>query len=183
MIFMRVAKERLADVRPTSWQELHELLAERGMRYEKKGSGAVISVGDEVIKASSVSKRFSLSKLEASLGEYVHADTDIAVKKHEPEPLSPANDNEDWRAYQQFRSTFYADKKDARAAMQKQISDERKALMKIQSDERKTHIGSKSWRGRGRELNNTRSLFAAKHQREKLELKERHAALRAAFNK
>lgn len=40
------------------------------MRYVRKGSGAVIHVGETVVKASSVDRNFSLGKLCKRLGEF-----------------------------------------------------------------------------------------------------------------
>ena len=54
----------------TSWKELHARLAERGMQYERKGSGAVVHVGDVPVKASDVSRAASLMALQKRLGAY-----------------------------------------------------------------------------------------------------------------
>lgn len=40
----------------SNWEELHTLMHSKGMEYRKKGSGAVIHVGDITLKASSVSR-------------------------------------------------------------------------------------------------------------------------------
>lgn len=53
-----------------SWKELHTRLASVGLRFERKGSGAVIFVGETAVKASSVDRKFGLSKLCKRLGEY-----------------------------------------------------------------------------------------------------------------
>ena len=42
-----------------TWAELHAALAARGLRYERKGSGALIYVGDQPVKASEVSRNAS----------------------------------------------------------------------------------------------------------------------------
>ncbi|MFQ8738464.1 MAG: relaxase/mobilization nuclease domain-containing protein, partial [Bilophila wadsworthia] len=61
----RIAQERghsiIKDAQ--SWPELHEKLAEAGLRFEKKGSGAIIFVGEKAVKASSVDRAFSMGKL------------------------------------------------------------------------------------------------------------------------
>ncbi len=54
----------------SSWEDFHNTLAFHGMKYQKKGSGAVIVVGDVTVKASSVSKNLTLSKLEKQLGPF-----------------------------------------------------------------------------------------------------------------
>ena len=50
---------------------MHEGLKNCGLRFEKKGSGAIIWVGDTAVKASSVDRSFSMGKLVKKLGEFV----------------------------------------------------------------------------------------------------------------
>jgi hypothetical protein len=45
-------------------------LAERGIVFERKGSGPVLHVGEAVIKASQAGRDISLSKLEKRLGTF-----------------------------------------------------------------------------------------------------------------
>ncbi len=68
----RIARERGHSIimDATSWRELHEELAEVGLRFEKKGSGALVWVGDVAVKASSVDRAFSMPKLVKKLGEF-----------------------------------------------------------------------------------------------------------------
>lgn len=62
----RVAQERGHEIIATAknWEELHANLAAVGLRFERKGSGAIIFVGDVAVKASSVDRAFSLGKLQ-----------------------------------------------------------------------------------------------------------------------
>jgi hypothetical protein len=53
-----------------SWGELHSRLLQIGMRFEAKGSGAVIYIGETAIKASSLHRDCSLAKLIKKLGAY-----------------------------------------------------------------------------------------------------------------
>jgi hypothetical protein len=61
----RIAQERGHNIirDADSWEDMHRKLAEVGLRFEKKGSGAVIFVGDIAVKASSVDRAFSMKKL------------------------------------------------------------------------------------------------------------------------
>ncbi len=88
----RIAQERGHDIikNATSWEELHESLKKIGLRFEKKGSGAIIWVGETAIKASSVDRSFSMGKLVKRLGEFVAGDYDTVMPKIEPEPLNQA---------------------------------------------------------------------------------------------
>ena len=88
----RIAQERGHDIikNAKSWEELHESLKKIGLRFEKKGSGAIIWVGETAIKASSVDRSFSMGKLVKRLGEFVAGDYDTVMPKIEPEPLNQA---------------------------------------------------------------------------------------------
>ncbi len=69
---IRIAQEKAFAVMKEcqSWDELHQKLDDVGMVYQKKGSGAVIKVKDTFVKASSVSRDFSLKKMEQKLGAF-----------------------------------------------------------------------------------------------------------------
>ena len=69
---LRIAIENGADILKdaNSWQELHQKLANVGMRYERKGSGAMVYVGDIGVKSSDVYRPASLPKLQKKLGPY-----------------------------------------------------------------------------------------------------------------
>lgn len=54
----------------SSWKELHQQMAAAGMQYERKGSGAIIHLGDVPVKASDVSRAASLSAMQKRLGPY-----------------------------------------------------------------------------------------------------------------
>lgn len=100
----RIAQERGHSIikNAASWPELHQQLGEKGLRFEKKGSGAIIFVGDVAVKASSVDRAFSMSKLCKRLGDFVPAP---AAEKDTPRPLLPpepvsAVNLAEWRQYQ-----------------------------------------------------------------------------------
>lgn len=97
----RIAQERghaiIKDAE--SWDELHRKLAEVGLRFEKKGSGAILFVGDIAIKASSVDRSFSMGKLCKKLGEFTSGEYTKPQQKLPPEPISSVN-IEEWNEYQ-----------------------------------------------------------------------------------
>ena len=97
----RIAQERGHDImkKAESWAELHKKLAAVGLRFEKKGSGAVIFVGDIAVKASSVDRAFSMGKLCKKLGEFEEGTYPDDLGKVAPEPVSSVN-LEAWEAYQ-----------------------------------------------------------------------------------
>lgn len=105
----RIAQERGHKIikNAASWSELHEELAAQGLRFEKKGSGAIIFVGDIAVKASSVDRNFGMSALCKRLGEFVPApaveEIDTPPPPLSPEPVSAIN-LEEWRQYQQEKA-------------------------------------------------------------------------------
>ncbi len=101
----RIARERGLDIikEATSWQELHEGLAAVGLRFEKKGSGALVWVGDVAVKASSVDRAFSMPKLVKRLGEFEEGSYPTERPRLKPEPVTEAKTmlEEEWQEYQQ----------------------------------------------------------------------------------
>jgi len=97
----RIAQERGHAIiqKAQSWPELHEKLAAVGLRFEQKGSGAIIFVGEIAVKASAVDRAFSMGKLCKRLGEFVPGDYPQEKMHLEPEPVSSIN-LEEWRQYQ-----------------------------------------------------------------------------------
>jgi hypothetical protein len=54
----------------SSWTELHDRLARRGLALERKGQGLVITDGHEQVKASRVHRDLSYARLQDRLGPY-----------------------------------------------------------------------------------------------------------------
>lgn len=98
----RIAQERGHAIikNAQSWAELHEKLAGVGLRFEKKGSGAIIFVGEIAVKASSVDRAFSMGKLCKRLGNFEEGTYPEDLGKIAPEPVSSVN-LEEWKAYQE----------------------------------------------------------------------------------
>src|SRR5208283_1367084 len=65
----RIAQERAAPILrdAKSWTQVHEGLTQVNMRYERKGSGAMLWVGDQPLKASCIGREFSRSRMEERL--------------------------------------------------------------------------------------------------------------------
>ena len=119
----RIARERGHSIikDATSWRELHEELAEVGLRFEKKGSGALVWVGDVAVKASSVDRSFSMPKLVKKLGEFEEGDYPTERPRLKPEPVTEAETmfEEDWREYWQEQE----EEKKKRALIQNRNKD------------------------------------------------------------
>ena len=72
-----------------SWKELHANMAAAGMQYERKGSGAVVQVGAELVKASDVARAASLSALQKRLGPYQPSQEIKPNEYHHHAPQKP----------------------------------------------------------------------------------------------
>jgi hypothetical protein len=152
-----------------SWRQLHQGLAERGMRIERKGSGAVLRVGEVRVKASSLGKAYSLGALQKRLGSFVPAPKELEVKPRLPEALRP---EKSWRLYQEEKATHEHSKRTETEKWKARHSEER-AIFALEQQVRKARILEGNWRGRGHELNLERSLFAGEKAAARAALKEK----------
>ncbi|GHV37800.1 hypothetical protein FACS1894187_15510 [Synergistales bacterium] len=110
----------------SAWEDFYNLLSLNGMKYQKKGSGAVIVIDDVTVKASDVSRNLALSKLEKQLGlyqeihhlaQFIYGDKS---KKHDPKPLDDVNrNNENWNAYSRARTEHKENRERLYMAQQK----------------------------------------------------------------
>ena len=138
----RIAQERGHDIikNATSWPELHQKLAEKGLRFEKKGSGGIVFVGEKAVKASSIDRDFGMSKLCKRLGEFMPAETPPPLEKMQPEPVSEVN-LEEWRQYQKDISMPALDQNEAKKQQQLE------AMKARHRSERKQILGGLGKRG------------------------------------
>ena len=162
-----------------SWADLHARLAAVGLRYARKGSGALLWVGAVAVKASRASRDCSLPVLERRLGAYQPAPAGLTVAARPPEPAGPeAARRAEYRA---ARGRYHAGKRDdARTVRDRQI-EERASLSAAHRAQREALFRSVppgGWRGRGGELNVRRSLLAARQAGERAALRERHRRAR-----
>jgi hypothetical protein len=159
-----------------SWEELHRKLAERGIAFERKGSGAVFHIGGTVIKASRAGRDISLSKLEKRLGAYHEREASVVLDAAKPESVERVNAapkvRKSWEDYRKAKAGYLAAKKEAFSDLQKRHGEERKFLSGKQRMER-SELFRVSWKGKGTELNRHRSLMAAEQQKAKLNLRDR----------
>lgn len=128
----RMAQEKGHSVikNAASWQDLHSGLAGVGMLYAKKGSGAVIFVGDTVVKASSVDRAFSLSKLEKRLGPYEPA-MEPVTEPPAPEALAVRYN---WNNFIDFREK-YSKFKNAISAARHANAEKMKEFVAVQKEQ------------------------------------------------
>jgi ribosomal protein S30 len=170
----RIAQEKAAPIllNAQSWAQVHEGLAQVDMRYERKGSGAMLWVGDQPLKASCIGREFSRSRMEERLGEFQpdSRSNSMPLQPRTAEPLFP-----DMPAtWAEYRKTLVANRKQKEAAQVQQRMDHR-ASREMQSaefrKERSALYQGGKWSGNA--LNVARSLLAADHAKRKAELMER----------
>jgi hypothetical protein len=184
----RIAMEKAAPIlrNAKTWAQVHEGLAQVDMRYERKGSGAMLWVGDQPLKASCIGREFSRSRMEERLGELQpdSRSNSVTLQPHTAEPLRPdmpAN----WTDY---RKALGDSRKEKDAAQVQQRLDHRAAREMQTAEFRKErsalYQGSK-WSGDA--LNVARGLMAADHARRRVELMERQKrerdSLRMSFGR
>lgn len=172
---LRQAKEEAPKLmrEARSWSDLHTSLAARGMRYEKTGSGATIFVGEVGVKASSVDRQSSLTKLEARLGAYTPRDPKLVVAPRDTAQPLVKHTSPQWERYRaeqlDARKVFKAHQQQLRELHQKQ----RDALRATQRAERDHTFKGRDWQGAGLARDALRSVLGAEHAKQKLDLKDR----------
>lgn len=137
---LRIAQERGYEIikNAKSWEELHEGLKKVGLRYEKKGSGAIIWVGETAVKPSSVDRAFSMGKLCKRLGDFQEGNYPEEKPKIEAEPLEEV-EPEIWQQYLKEKEECEQEKLTAKAEKynrytrlkEKQKRERREKLAKI----------------------------------------------------
>jgi hypothetical protein len=108
----RICQETAAPIMrdARTWEELHRKLAEQGIAFERKGSGAVLVIGEIVIKASKAGRDISLSKLEARLGEYRPRETGVVIENRPKEPIERVDTRKvtgNWERYTAERERYF----------------------------------------------------------------------------
>jgi hypothetical protein len=165
--------------RARDWRELHAALAAKGMRFEKKGSGALLWVGDRAVKASAAGRDCSMSALQKRLGEYLPGPT-VAPPPASPRPLEPASPLV--QRYSEERRKHYQERATGRAqTIDKQREELRRVAERHRQERAKIFRGS--WKGKGVLLNALRSTLAARQAAEKAALRDGHKLERAALRR
>jgi hypothetical protein len=172
----RIAVEEAAPamLRATSWAELHQHLADAGIRFERKGSGAVLHIGDTVVKASQADRKCSIGALEKRLGPFEPPSAEVlaSVKQRQPQPVSPMPRSAGWEEYTAERQEHYRTRAAAFSDYRDRFKREWLEMVGRHRHARQAALAG-SWKGRGGLLNEARSRLAVQQAVEKIELKER----------
>lgn len=183
----RICQESAAPVirEAGSWGELHQRLADAGISFERKGSGAILFVDGVAVKASKAGRDISLSKLETRLGAYEPRDACVVVLERTKEPVERVTRRKvsgDWERYTAEREMYYSQKKEATAALAEHQKSERAALRLAQKQERES-LYARSWKRMGDALNRRRSVMAASQRSANLNLRDHHKREREALKR
>lgn len=160
----------LGDAR--SWSEAHERLRQVGMRYEQKGSGALLWVGKIAIKASACGREFSRKRMEERLGA-LEADGRPFKSNHAMNEVRPLDQNTT-RKLAEYRTALRQYRAEKEAAQTAQRAAHRAEHTKQCQEFRAERAGlNKGAQWSGAALNVARSLLAADHAKRRAALSER----------
>jgi hypothetical protein len=164
-----------------TWREMHEALAEKGMRFERKGSGAILWVGDQPVKASGAGRDCSMSALQKRLGGFEPAKDAgrMVTRLRAPEPITPGAHG--WERYIEARRRHYGERAANREQKTESQREDRQCMAARHRRER-TDIFRGSWKGRGALLNATRSVLAARQAQERAEQRDRQKLARGELH-
>lgn len=152
-----------------SWAELHVALAPLGARFEPKGSGAVIFVGETAVKASTAGRACSFAALCKRFGDFEAAAPDLHFVAPQPAALQ---ESRSWSSYAAQRRFAQQHRRDELGGLRERHESERTGFFSAARNRRQA-LDAQGWKGMGRELNAARSLLAAELARERAALFER----------
>jgi hypothetical protein len=152
-----------------TWEDLHESLAEQGMRYEQYGTGAYLYVGEVKLKASSAGRDCSLPQVQKRLGEYQQQPNNLNIAQVQPEYMD--NLPPDKLEYFQQRTNYNKRKGSTTDTKDRHLEESRK----LKEDQKKTReeITVGNWQGKGDLLNALRAVVAEEQESEREKLRER----------
>jgi hypothetical protein len=168
----RVAIEDAAPIirQATSWCELHEGLAAQGIRFETKGSGALLWIGDQPVKASAAGRDCSMAALRKRLREFEHALSPSAHVPVTPRPVDVSRPS--LPSYIAERHKHLVACTQGRELTTARQREEWGSLVDRHRQER-ADIFRGSWRGKRDLLSALRSVTAARQAQEKADLRDR----------
>ncbi len=178
----RIAIETASDALKvaSSWSNVHSALAAKGMRYELKGSGALLWVGDNAVKASSVGREFSRKRMEERFGPFEERSSDGNVRNMS-QPLSPTEvkPTSQWLEYRSLVASWTTVHGQAQTELRSFHRQAREEQATAFRQERNSLYAGARWAGT--ELNVARSLLAGEQAKRKVELVEKHKLERVAL--
>jgi hypothetical protein len=176
----RVGIEDAAPIirRAKNWRELHEGLAAQGMRFEKRGSGALLWVGEQPVKASAAGRDCSMAAVQNRLGDFEPNRSPAGPSVIPPRPIVRAPSLGSYIAERHAHAATTARREQMTARHRQAWKD----LIERQRTERADTFRG-SWTGKGELLNALRSVTAARQAQEKAELRDQQTLERAALKR
>lgn len=162
----------------TSWADMHQQLAGIGVRYLRKGSGAILQVGEEFVKASSAHRDAAIARLVKRLGEFQPLQANQVVAARPLEPAVPMP--EGWADYASLRRKRRNAKQSARQTLNTSLREQYRQLRLAQFSERESFY-TQRWQGQGQVMRTERSLLAARHAAQLADLRSHQQKERVAF--
>lgn len=169
----RIAIEQAAPILrdALSWSEVHEHLSQLGIRYEPKGSGALLWVGEIAVKASACGREFSRKRMEERLGVFEEDNRPLKgiPAKREAESIdqdAPPRSAQYSAALRRFRAEKHAAQTAQRTAHR---AERAKQLQEFCAERVQLRKGAK-WSGPA--LNVARSLLAAEQAKRRAALSD-----------
>lgn len=177
----RIAIEEAAPIilAATSWMDMHRQLAGIGVRYQQKGSGAVLQVGEEFVKASSSHREAAIAHLVKRFGEFQPPPENQIVAASAPKPVSPMP--EGWSDYANLRRKRKSARRSAQQTLNISLRDQYRQLKSTQLSERKIFY-TQGWQGQSHAMRAERSLLAARHAAQLADLRDHQNKTRSTFS-
>jgi hypothetical protein len=150
-----------------NWTEFQTQLAECGIEFLQKGSGAVFIINGFQIKASAIDRKMTFKELIKKYGEYEKITVDVKEFK----PISKEEKEQKWLDYKNAKNSFQKDKNELLQKLYENYKNDLADLKKEQKKERSTKF-SKINKKSHKDFVVLKSLIAKNHLEEKLNLKD-----------
>ena len=158
-----------------SWLDFHKNLATIGVKYDKKGSGAVFKINidgsEQIHKATSIYHGASISKLKKLWGDFVERPENLIIETLNSEPTDETKNIPNWAEFVSLKSKFEIDRKNYIKQIKQIYQKKYEDLLQRQKLEREK-LFSYDWTNKGKQLNLQRKILADKHKKDKLYLTE-----------
>ncbi len=158
-----------------SWLDFHKNLATIGVKYDKKGSGAVFKINidgsEQIHKATSIYHGASISKLKKLWGDFVERPENLIIETLNSEPTDETKNIPNWAEFVSLKSKFEIDRKNYIKQIKQIYQKKYEDLLQRQKLEREK-LFSYDWTNKGKQLNLQRKILADKHKKDKLSLTE-----------
>ena len=178
----RIAAEDAAPIirEARTWREVHEGLGKIGLRFERKGSGALLWIGAQRVKASDAGRECSMAALHKRLGAFEAAPEGSPPARMNARPVDQVSPL--LPVYLETREKHFRDRAAARSELHDAQGHEWRDLTARHQQER-AELFHGSWRGKGVALSALRSVTAARQAQEKAALREQQRTQRAELRR